>query len=87
MHCFFIRWGGNIGSLQISTLESTPNGQRKSLIWERNETASKEWRLGQINLRDIPYDFAMTFDGFVGSGWEGDVCERNFNDFFSYLLH
>ena len=69
------RWGGNIGSLQISAIQNTPTGQQTILLWERNETQSRKWRTGQINLRDIPYDFAMKIDGFVGSGYEGDVCE------------
>ncbi|CAM4977745.1 unnamed protein product [Rotaria socialis] len=40
---------------------------------ERNETQSKQWRVGLINLRDIPYNFALKLDGYVGSGWEGDI--------------
>jgi hypothetical protein len=68
------RWGGNIGSLQISAVQNTPNGVQQILLWERNETQAKDWRQGQINLRDIPYNFAMKIDGFVGNGYEGDVC-------------
>jgi hypothetical protein len=71
---FSNRWGENIGSLRISTVQNTPNGEVQNLVWERNETQAREWRDGQINLRDIPYDFAMKIDGFVGNGWEGDVC-------------
>lgn len=67
------RWGGNIGSLQISAVQNTPSGQSQVLLWQRNETQAREWRTGQVNLRDIPYDFAIQIDGFVGSGWEGDV--------------
>lgn len=70
------RWGGEIGSLQISAIQNTPTGQQTILLWERNETQAKVWRTGQINLRDIPYDFAMKIDGYVGSGYEGDVCEK-----------
>jgi hypothetical protein len=68
------RWGGHIGSLQISAVQNTPNGEQQTLLWERNETQAKDWRQGQINLRDIPYNFAMKIDGFVGNGYEGDVC-------------
>jgi hypothetical protein len=68
------RWGGHIGSLQISVVQNTPNGEQQTLLWERNETQAKDWRQGQINLRDIPYNFAMKIDGFVGNGYEGDVC-------------
>ena len=68
------RWGGNIGSLQISAVQITPNGEQQILLWERNETQVKDWRQGQINIRDMQYNFAMKIDGFVGSGWEGDVC-------------
>ncbi len=71
---FVTRWGGNIGSLQISVIQNTPNGQEQILLWERNETQPREWRVGHINLRDIPYDYALKIDGFVGNGWEGDVC-------------
>ena len=74
---FLNRWGENIGSLQISTIQNTPNGEQQTLLWQRNETLSREWRLEYLNLRNIPYDFAMKFDGFIGSGWEGDVCRRN----------
>jgi hypothetical protein len=70
------RWGGNIGSLQISAIQTTPTGPQRMLLWERNETQSKEWHIAQLNLRDIPYDFAMKIDGFVGNGWEGDVCHN-----------
>jgi hypothetical protein len=70
-----VRWGSNIGSLQISAIQNTPTGQQTILLWERNETQARQWRTGQINLRDLPYDFAMKIDGFVGSGYEGDVCE------------
>ena len=68
------RWGANIGSLRISAIQNTPTGPQTNLLWERNETQSRQWRTEQINLRDIPYDFAMKIDGFVGSGYEGDVC-------------
>lgn len=68
------RWGGNIGSLQISIVQNTPNGQEQTLLWERNDTLPKEWRVGHINLRDIPYDYSLKIDGFVGNGFEGDVC-------------
>ncbi len=68
------RWGANIGSLQISAVQNTPNGQEQILLWERNETQAREWRKGHINLRDIPYEFAVKIDGFVGNGFEGDVC-------------
>ncbi|CAF0847412.1 unnamed protein product, partial [Rotaria sordida] len=71
---YFHMWGQNIGSLQISTIQNTPNGQQQNVIWERNETQAKVWRLGQINLRDMPYDFAMKIDGFVGGDYEGDIA-------------
>jgi len=68
------RWGADIGSLQLSAVQNTPTGQQDILLWQRNQTDVKEWRVGSINLRDIPYDFAMKIDGFVGKGFEGDVC-------------
>lgn len=71
---YYYRWGQNIGSLQVSTLQNTPTGPKQTLVWERNETQAKEWRLGQIFLSDIPYSFAMKIDGYIGSGYEGDVC-------------
>lgn len=68
------RWGGNIGSLQISAVQNTPDGQEDLLLWQRNESLPREWRTGHINLRDSPYDYALRIDGFVGNGYEGDVC-------------
>ncbi|UJR31098.1 hypothetical protein I4U23_018606, partial [Adineta vaga] len=70
---YFHMWGAHIGSLQISALQNTPTGQQQILLWERNETQAKEWRVAYLNLRDIPYDFALKIDGFVGNGWEGDI--------------
>ena len=67
------RWGPNIGALLISTVENTPTGQQQTLLWERNSTQPREWRLGRLNLHDISYDFAVKIDGFVGNGFEGDV--------------
>lgn len=68
------RWGSHIGALQVSAVQNTPNGQQQILLWERNETQAREWRITYLNLRDIPYDFALKIDGFVGNGWVGDVC-------------
>ncbi len=80
------RWGGNIGSLQVSAVQNTPDGEQQILLWERNETQPREWRIGHINLRDIPYNFALKIDGFVGNGWEGDVCQRILFFLNVYLL-
>ncbi len=68
------RWGGNIGALHISVILNAPSGQQQVVLWERNETQPREWRMAHVNLRDIPYDFILQIDGFVGNGWEGDVC-------------
>ena len=38
-----------MGALQISIIQNTPNGQIQNLVWERNETQTREWRIGQIN--------------------------------------
>ena len=75
----FSRWGGNIGSLQISSLLNTPTGQQQVLLWQKNETQARVWRNTGINLQSVPYDFALKIDGFVGSGWEGDVCRLDFD--------
>ena len=71
------RWGGNVGALLISIILNAPSGQQQVLLWDQTETQPREWRQGHINLRDIPYDFAVKIDGFVGNGWEGDVCRKN----------
>ncbi len=54
-------------------VQTTSTGQVQTLLWERNETQAREWRMGHINLRGIPHEFALKIDGFVGDGWEGDV--------------
>lgn len=72
---FSYRWGGNIGALQISTLTNLPTGQQQTLIWQRNETQPREWRMERVTLRDVPYGFSLKIDGFIGNGWEGDVCQ------------
>lgn len=59
--------------MQISAIQNTPSGEQQILLWERNETQAKEWRAAYLNLREIPYDFALKIDGFVGNGFEGDV--------------
>ncbi|CAF4185562.1 unnamed protein product, partial [Rotaria sp. Silwood2] len=71
---YYHMWGEHIGSLQISTIQSTPTGQKQNLVWQRNETQAKGWRVGQIDLSDIPYDFAMKIDGFVGGDYQGDIA-------------
>ena len=76
------RWGGNIGALQISALLKVPTGQQKLLLWQRNDTQAREWRMERVTLRDIPNEFSLRIDGFVGNGWEGDVCSMTTCSFF-----
>lgn len=76
------RWGGNIGALQISALLKVPIGQQQFLLWQRNDTQPREWRMERVTVRNLPYEFSLKIDGFVGNGWEGDVCQTKTRCFF-----
>jgi hypothetical protein len=72
---FYHMWGSDIGSLVLSTISSG----KETTIFSKSGTNiinENKWKKALLRLNSDNYksDFSLAFDGYSGSGYQGDIA-------------
>ncbi|XP_061173555.1 MAM and LDL-receptor class A domain-containing protein 2-like [Saccostrea echinata] len=74
---WYSMYGRSIGSLNVYLRQGT-SSQLRTPIWTLSGNQGSRWRIAQTTINS-PTSFRLTFEGTVGSGYQGDIAIDDIN--------